>query len=305
MHRDNSDNHNPESKQSIFIKKFLTLTKMKETTLKNIVDKRVFIDKKNETPIPSHKLFKKYNITQTLINKRNVFTISPLNSESDILVLFIHGGAYMANFQPMYWSFIDKIIDKTNTTFICPDYPLAPDNTWKEAFHMLNKIYDEKDLVNKKYILMGDSAGAGLSLSWLISRKGSNFKKPEQLIFLSPWFDITLNNPEIDLLEHNDPYLSREALQKAGKYWAGEILTDSWEVSPLNGDLNGLPPVTIFTGTADILNNDAKVFKNKTEEYIDLKLNYREYKYMIHDWMFFKMPESDQCCNEIVALIKR
>ena len=291
-----------ESKQSIFIKKFIISTKLKEVTLNNVKKNKKFLESKNEQKTPPKKKFNKYDVEESITEGRNVYTISPKNKSTEKIILYLHGGAYMANFQSIHWNFISNIIDGAGIKVVAPDYPLAPEHTWQDAFYMLNSLYKKLNLEKKDFILIGDSAGAGLALAWTIELYNKNYKQPGQLFLLSPWLDVSMSNPDIVITEDIDPYLSREALKIAGKYWSGDTETDSWQVSPLNNDFKVIPPLTLFTGTADILNNDAQLLKNRILT-LGLNIDYREYKNMIHDWMFFKMPEAKKCCDEIISII--
>src|SRR5690606_39067597 len=78
------------------------------------------------------------------------------------------------------------------------------------------------------------------------------------ILLFSPWLDVTLTNPGIARLERRDPMLSRPMLVQAGRWWAGGRDTRDPLVSPLHGDLTGLPPVTTYIGGRDILLPDAQ-----------------------------------------------
>ena len=78
---------------------------------------------------------------------------------------------------------------------------------------------------------------------------------------------------------------------------------NDWHISPLYGNFKELPPISLFTGTADILNPDAVILKdNLLKE--NLAINYHEYPKMIHDWMFFNIPEAQSCIKSIISLFK-
>ena len=49
----------------------------------------------------------------------------------------------------------------------------------------------------------------------------------------------------------------------SGKAWAGELSTDDWHVSPINGDLSKLHNVTIFVGDRELFTPDDTLLYEK------------------------------------------
>ena len=81
-------------------------------------------------------------------------------------------------------------------------------------------------------------------------------------MLLAPWLDVALRNPEIAVQEQVDPMLRRERILPMAAFYA----KGDWDnplVSPLFGQLKGLPPVWFFQGTYDILYPDAMQFSRK------------------------------------------
>ena len=123
------------------------------------------VDIKTENPKEIEEIF---NVEIKEYSGRKVFIVNPKEqNKSEQTILYIHGGAYMAEVTKDHWDFIKKIVEDTNATVIVPDYPLAPKYTYKEVFNMMEPLY--KEIVSKvdmeKFIVMGDSAGGGLALA--------------------------------------------------------------------------------------------------------------------------------------------
>ena len=315
-----------ESLRSTMIKRALVAMDFKGATLKRIRETGSMIRPGSEQPDPGRKLRSHYTVTTTMACERAVYWITPKTPASrhdaahrhdpskntssrhgdpDMqhgrTVLFFHGGAYLTSFLPLHWSLLDKIMDRhTDLSIIAPDYPLAPGGTWSGAFKMLDEVYSRLlDTCQASSItLLADSAGAGLALAWSMYLRDDSRPLASSLVLLSPWVDLSMDNPDISTVDRIDPYLSPEALRIAGRVWAGDDPIDDWHVSPLHGDLAGLPPVYIFTGTADILHPDAlrlATAMRLTGTYVHL----HTYEGMMHDWMMFSMPEADRCIAEL------
>ena len=81
---------------------------------------------------------------------------------------------------------------------------------------------------------------------------------PPALVLLSPWLDVTMTDPAQIELEKVDPLLVRAGPKAAGRWYAGAMSTTDPRVSPLYGEIAGLPPILMFCGTHDILLTDAR-----------------------------------------------
>src|SRR5690606_4745637 len=130
---------------------------------------------------------------QRLYKGRKVFTLSPISTPSSRHVFYIHGGAYVQNFVKQHWKFLARLVEQTHCTVTAADYPLAPQNTYRDAFDMMAPLYDEtiRTAGADNFIVMGDSAGGGFALALAQKAKLEGLQPPRRLILLSPWLDIT------------------------------------------------------------------------------------------------------------------
>ncbi len=268
-----------------------------------------------ETKLPNENSYSCL-IDQKKFKNRKVFIITPKEvQKTDITILYFHGGSYMAEATDQHWTFLEKIINDTGATVILPDYPLTPKYHYKDVFNMVEPLYEE--IINKinpeNLILMGDSAGGGLTLALEESLSNKSILMPSKTILISPWLDVRLENPDIDKVQKYDKDLNKDALKLAGIAYAGgnEEGINSFLVNPIDGDLSKLKNITIFTGTYDILNPDVKILKEKAEKQ-NVKIDIKEYEGASHVWIL-KNPkenpkEKDAIINgyeEIIKLIKQ
>ncbi|MBT1706357.1 alpha/beta hydrolase fold domain-containing protein [Chryseosolibacter indicus] len=253
---------------------------------------------------PSREARRACHIERHFLNGRNVFTMSPKHGRSNKHILYLHGGAYVQNFVRQHWNFLSMLVRHTHCTITAPDYPLAPKYTYRDAFDMVSPLYTQ--LIQKagsvNTILMGDSAGGGFALALAQKKKNDNEIQSGKIILLSPWLDLTLKNPEIEALDPLDPFLSIQGLRKAGRAYAGNSDLDNYMLSPINGPLEGLGEITIFSGSRDILCADARRL-NLLGKAKGINIKYHEYKDMVHVWMLLNFTESKKAQKEIIALI--
>ena len=221
-------------------------------------------------------------------------------------ILYVHGGAYVEHPILPHWFFLDRINNHVQGTITVPIYPKAPVHTVSEVFNKLIDLYCSITQENSPAhtILMGDSAGGGLALSLSQELLLRGIPLPKELILISPWLDISLRNANIQNLESKDPMLNRKHLQMMGQAWAGDVSVHDKKVSPINGPLQGLPPISLFVGTHEIFLPDAQKFKTLCARQ-GVQLSYFEYAKMNHDFPLFPIPEARSAVREIVGIINR
>lgn len=239
---------------------------------------------------------------------RKIYKISPKQGESKNVIFYLHGGSYMGNLVKEHWNFFEDVIKDTNSTIIVPDYPLTPQYNYEDVFSFVEPLY--KEARNKtehvNFILMGDSAGGGLSLALAQKMGEQEVKQPDKIVLLSPWLDVTMSNPQIEEVQKRDPVLSVVALQAAGVAYAGDNGMGSYLVNPIKGPIQNLKNMVILTGTNDVLNPDVHVFvKRCKEEGIPVTL--KETEGAEHIWMLKrhnKVYKAEEAYQSVIEEIK-
>ena len=226
-------------------------------------------------------------------------------SQSGITVFYLHGGAYFMDSTRSHWRFMNKLIKEADVALIAPAYRLVPFATWKEAFDLILPLYKDycEQHPRQKIILMGDSAGGGLSLALAEEFKEKGIRLPDELILLSPWVDISMENEEIAEYLPRDPFLSPKHLSLCAERWKGELDIHDRHVSPVYGDVKGLRNVTVFTGTDEILCPDTMKFFRMLDEDPSNELIIGEE--MNHVYPLFPIPEAKPALDKIIEYIKR
>ena len=191
---------------------------------------------------------------------RPVFTFHPKRSASRAHVIYTHGGAYVSTLLRIHWGVVRQLVERTGATVTVPLYPLAPEHAYPAAYAMLARVYQEvtASAPAAHVVLCGDSAGGGLALGQALHYRENGLPLPGRIILFSPWLDISLSNPDVPALEKVDVLLARPGLIQAGKWWSGGDDPRTPSLSPIFGDLSGLPPIDVFQGTHDIFYADAR-----------------------------------------------
>lgn len=296
-----------ESIQSKLTKFFLQTFKINKIWKLTGCELRDSIEKRqlSESHKPPKLMEKKFNIIKNEMNGYCYYVMKPLRDVGRNHILFLHGGGYVYEINSMHWDFLRKLSDDLRCTITIPIYPLAPKHDYQDVFNMMVPIYQRiiSTVKPQDMVIMGDSAGGGMSLALAELLKEKNLPQPGNVILISPALDMSLMNPEIHEVEKLDPMLAAPALIDIGKWYGGQKGSKHYLVSPLYGNLEGLGKISLFTGTNDILNPDAKRLKTIVDEK-GIKINYYEYSSMIHIWPLLFFPESKKARKQIIEIIR-
>lgn len=229
-------------------------------------------------------------------NQQDTFVVTPPASPSKYTIFYLHGGSYWQDPNLFYFKFFRKLADRLNCQIVVPVYPKAPSYDAQDVHKMvLNRYIDliqHHNVSSESIIIMGDSAGGGLALALLQVLRDQNLPLPRQGFLISPWLDITNSNMGMQLVQPRDPILNIEKLAFQGREYAGNLDSKDPLVSPIYGKLPGLPPLSVITGTRDILYADILKYQNLCQEQ-DLKVSFHIFDKQLHCFIGFPIPESD------------
>ena len=226
------------------------------------------------------------------------------NADAAAVVFYIHGGGYQHDFSSFHWKFIKKVVEQTGAEVIAPAYRLIPFGTCRDAFDLIVPLYREtaEKHPGKKLVLMGDSSGGGLALALAEYFQAEGIRMPDELILMSPWVDVTMENPEIADYTGKDPWLTIPWLTVCGRHWAGTDDVRDYRVSPLYGDVCGMTNVTVFTGTREIFYPDILKFFNRLDPRGNRLIVGQD---MNHVFPILPIPEARKHCKTIFDTILR
>jgi len=287
--------------QSFLVECLLKLTRNKFDPGPYLAKKKI----ENQAPyvLPT-KLQRKYGILKSNRYSIDTYLLKSPAEPNQRQILFLPGGGYTEQPLMWHWRFLHRLAQQLNGTITVPIYPKAPTYDYKETFAQVLPIY--KDLLTKtspdRIVIMGDSAGGGLTLalSQLILCEG--LPQPGNIILLSPWLDVSLSHPEVAAMDRKEPMLNLQLLIESGKAYAGKSSTNDYLVSPINGPLQGLGNISLFIGTHEFFLPDARRLKARADRE-KVAINYYEYPKMNHVFPVFPIPEAKRAMRQIIDII--
>lgn len=189
--------------------------------------------------------------------------ITPIRlSDTNSAIIYIHGGGFVAGGLEYARGFGSVLAAKTGIRVFCPEYRLAPENKFpaalKDCLSLYRYVTEVAGISPSNLILCGESAGGGLIYSICMKLKKMGKGLPSGIIAISPWSDLTMSGESYERNRDIDPSMTKERL----KYFADCYLPDGTDpksplVSPLFGELDGMPPSLIFSGGDEVMLDDA------------------------------------------------
>jgi acetyl esterase/lipase len=257
---------------------------------------------------PSKLVLKKVDVVREDVNGRPVYQVTPRHVGADELtghVLYLHGGAYVLDLLPhFHWPAIARLAHTLRRTITVPIYPIAPEHSYREVFPFLLQVYrrvlETRDASSVAF--MGDSAGGGMAFALCHAVRDAGLPQPTDALLLSPWMHLGLPDPGVRAVAKIDPFLNLDDLRAAGIRYAGGDPLDYPLLSPSVGPLDGLPRLTVFTGTHDVLNPDARAFRKRaTAEGLDI--GWYELDGGMHAWMLLPGHNAKVTLGQIRAVL--
>lgn len=193
--------------------------------------------------------------------------ILPKEEKRSGVILYLHGGGYTCGDLDYAKGFGSTLAAVCGARVFCAAYRLAPETPYPGAVDDALESYEyllKKGFAPGQICLCGESAGGGLIYALCLRLKARGLPLPCGLIAISPWVDLTLSGASYELNRENDPSLTEELLAFYARCYADEVRAP--EVSPLFGELSGMPPSLIFAGGDEILLDDARRLHDKLIE---------------------------------------
>ena len=236
-----------------------------------------------------------------------VFILNDQKSSSQMVILYIHGGAWTNQPLNLHWLFMDKMAQALNAKVIAPIYPKVPHFSYQDTYPKMLSLYKEI-LVSiessNQLTIIGDSAGGNIALGLIQLLKRDGLPQPQDIILLSACVDMSLENPLIQEYEENDPMLASEGMEVITKIWAADKALKDPIISPIYGDFQGVGKITHFIGSHESLYPDAIQFDEKLTEQ-GVAINTFVYPKMNHVFVVMPIPEAVDAQQKIINILSK
>ncbi len=222
------------------------------------------------------------------------------------VIFFTHGGGYVSGSCSDHRFQVAKVVKGSGLPALLYEYRLAPEHPFPAALEDTLVAYRwllSQEITPDQIIILGESAGGGLGLATLLALRDQQLPLPAAAVAISPWTDLKCSGESYRT--NVDICLSPPGMDKVcSKYYAGENDPAIPWISPLYGDLHGLPPLLLYAGEDEIHRDGVISFAEKARAAgVDVTLRVGEG--MSHCYPFFAplFPEATQAMADICAFI--
>jgi acetyl esterase/lipase len=246
-------------------------------------------------------------VSSVTINDIPAEWILPSQATKDKVILYTHGGGYVSGSCNDHRSIVARVVKGSNVGALLFEYRLAPEHPYPAALDDSVTVYRwllEQGISPSQIIIAGESAGGGLCLAMLLALRDQEIPLPAAAVAISPWTDLKCTGESYQT-KNKVSLAPAESWTVFSKYYVGDNDPCLPWISPLYGNLHGLPPILIHAGEDDELIDDSIRFAEKANAAgtnVILKVGER----MVHCFPLLPpfIPEARQAMDEICAFIK-
>ena len=236
--------------------------------------------------------------------------IIPRGARPDQAVLYLHGGGFQVGSLRSHRELMAGIAEAAGCRVLGVDYRLAPEHRYPAALHDARAAYAwllGQGFQSPQLALAGDSAGAGLALSTLISLRDEGRPLPAAAVLMSAWTDLTASGASYQSRAHADPINQRPMILAMARSYLGDAAEPRDPlVSPLFAALRGLPPLLIQVGDHETVLSDSTDLAEKATA-AGITVDLEVWEGMIHVFQQFpaELIEAREARQSIGTFLRR
>ena len=234
--------------------------------------------------------------------------VAAADAERGNVVLHFHGGGYLIGSAKGSLEYASRLAASVGGACYTVDYRLAPEHPYPAAIDDAVSAYRAllaRGIPASSILLSGESAGGGLAVALALALRTAGDPLPAAILAVAPFADLTVSGPSVRAFNGDDPAANRDLLTFMGaSYFQGHEPTDPL-VSPLFGDLTGLPPLFVTATQGEVLLSDATRLAERAEKAgVDVTLRLVEDS--VHVYTIFPfLPETRSTMDEVADWAKR
>ena len=224
-------------------------------------------------------------------------------------LLYIHGGGWVAGTAADYRHMTTWLAAESGLATLAIDYRLAPEHRFPAALEDCLAAW--RGLLRAKtpgpLFVAGDSAGGNLALAMTLELKRLGERLPDAIATIGACTDFTCAGESYRTRVALDRNVTPAAVQLFGRCYLapGQDPADP-RVSPLFGDLAGLPSLLMHVGDYEVLLDDTTRFAAKARA-AGVAVTGKVWPASPHvaEWWHHILPEGRQSLAEIGAYFRR
>lgn len=223
-------------------------------------------------------------------------------------LLYFHGGGFVGGSPATHRPLTRRLAEQIGVPVYAIDYRLAPEHPFPAGLDDCVSAYRtllERGLAPGAIAIGGDSAGGNLTLACALKLKQLGMAQPAALICLSPVTDLAEPAPSQVTNARSDALFDPRTFATLPKsYCPGHDLRDPL-LSPLRGDVEGLPPTLFQASAVEMLRDDSVRMADKMRA-AGVAVTLEVWPKVFHVWqvMADSLPEGRAAITNIAAFVR-
>ncbi|MBW1889407.1 MAG: alpha/beta hydrolase, partial [Deltaproteobacteria bacterium] len=230
-------------------------------------------------------------------------------SQSGVL-LYFHGGGWILDSPGTHRPLTTAMARSAKMRVFSVDYRLAPEH--RHPAHLEDCVACYKWLLSNKVapgniVVAGDSAGGNLTLATLLYLRDNRIPLPAGAVLISPSTDLTHSDETYFANGATDPILADSGVFWWKTAYAGGMDLTNPLISPLHGDMAGLPPLLFQVSTSEMLYGETRQCAEKAGNTgVDVTLEtWDDMPHVFQQFGLHRLKEADKALAGIGAFIQR
>lgn len=234
-------------------------------------------------------------------------------ADGDRRLFWIHGGGWIAGTLAGYRHQVEALSEETGMAVLAVDYRLAPEHPYPAglddcvaAWMWMLENGPEGEGAPDVAMLAGDSAGGNLTFALMLRLRDEGRPLPRAAAAFAPATDFTGSSPSRRERAHLDPMIDPDSINLIRDLYIQDgTPPDHPYVSPVYGDLSGLPPLLVHAGEREVLHDDGlRIVEAAKKAGVDAR--FKPLPGLIHttEYWCHAVPEGRASLDEVAAWLR-
>ncbi|MEE4294261.1 MAG: alpha/beta hydrolase [Xanthomonadales bacterium] len=237
-------------------------------------------------------------------------------------VLYLHGGAFFAGSPLSHRTITARFSAVARAALLSVDYRLLPEHRRRDGIDDCRSAYrwllvngPDGPLPLSRFFIGGDSAGGNLALMLSAWARDGGLRSADAVVTFSPTTDSTFRAPSMQSNAESDAMVRSlmaplKRVPRPMLRWmsalTNRVRPAAPEVSPVYGDLSGLPPTLIQASDSEMLYDDARRYVNKAR-CAGSPAYLQTWSGLLHAWPLFypQVDEARHSWERVAAFLER
>ncbi|QRY47427.1 alpha/beta hydrolase [Mycolicibacterium boenickei] len=238
----------------------------------------------------------------------SVELVQPPNHATHGTLIYLHGGGYALGSAKGYRALAAHLAAATGLNALVPDYTRVPDAQYPVALNEMVAVYSQLvagGLDPRTTVIVGDSAGGGLTLALAMELRDRGIPGPAALGLICPWADLAVDMERRRPMAR-DPLILPSMCAEWAPHYVGTFDPRLPGISPAYGDRSGLPPIVMQSAGDDPIQVDADKIETACAATASVFLDHRRFDNLWHDFQLqvSVLPEARDAIAQLAAKLR-